>query len=115
MKTNSIWVVFAFMATLFVAGCVANRLDWNSRIGHFSFDQAIVELGPPDKQAHLSDGRTVAEWITHTQTGGMIYYGGGYRRRYTELEMVQSTPTYFERKFRLVFTPDNLLSGWSQN
>ena len=26
--------------------------------------QAVGELGPPDKQAKLSDGKTVAEWIT---------------------------------------------------
>jgi hypothetical protein len=42
----------------------------------------LVELGPPDKQAKLSDGKTVAEWITRRSGGSGLsvsirFFGGG--------------------------------------
>jgi len=50
-----------------VVGCSAtSKVDWNRRVGLYTYDRAILELGPPDKQASLSNGQTVAEWITRS-------------------------------------------------
>ena len=111
---------FTLLLALFVAGCMTPRIDWNARIGHYTFDQAVIELGPPDKQARLSDGRTVAEWVSRSQTGGMSYstmtYGGGYNGYPGGVGIVHTTPPmYFERKWRLTFSPDNVLTAWSRN
>ena len=115
MKSNSFFALLALLGALVVSGCVTNRVNWNARIGNYTYDQAIVELGPPDKVAHLSDGRTVAEWVTQVQTGGAIFYGGGYRHHYGDIAYVQTMPGYFEHKFRLTFTPNNILTTWSSN
>ena len=53
------------LAGVLLAGCAATKkIDWGSRVGNYTFDQAVIDLGPPDKQAKLSDGSTVAEWRT---------------------------------------------------
>jgi hypothetical protein len=47
----SLPIILALMAA-FIAGCQTTKpVDWNSRIGNYTFDQAVTELGPPDKQA----------------------------------------------------------------
>src|SRR3990172_9124999 len=55
--------LIVLLATLFV-GCATRKMDWAGRVGSYTFDQAVLELGPPDKQAKLTDGTTVAEWLT---------------------------------------------------
>ena len=46
------------LATVLMVGCKTTKpIDWNSRVGTYTFDQAVTELGPPDKQATLSDGK----------------------------------------------------------
>lgn len=47
-----------------VTGCATQKINWAGRVGAYTFDQAVVELGPPDKQAKLTDGSVVAEWLT---------------------------------------------------
>jgi hypothetical protein len=108
----------ALFTTLLLSGCLGPRVDWNTRIGHYTYDQAVVELGPPDKTARLNDGRTVAEWVTHFQSGGSTYINPGpYNRDYPyNTGVVMATgPSYYEHHFRLTFTADNVLSAWSQN
>jgi len=42
-----------------LSGCAAHRVDWASRVGNYTLDQAITEYGPPDKQAKLTDNTVV--------------------------------------------------------
>ena len=51
--------------TLWLAGCATQRVDWAARVGHYTYDQAVAEMGPPDKQAKLADGTTVGEWLVN--------------------------------------------------
>lgn len=67
------------LTALFVAGCATSRVDWNSRIGGYTYDDAVEELGPPDKTTQLSDGSTVAEWLTRR---GYIYTSAPYQGFY---------------------------------
>jgi len=58
------WPVLGLLA-LGLAGCVTTPpTDWQARIGIYTFDQAVTELGPPDKSATLTDGTVVADWLT---------------------------------------------------
>ena len=76
---------FLFSIFVFIVGCKSPPpVDWNSRVGVYTYDQAVIELGPPDKKAKLDDGKTVAEWITHRSGGGNglslgtgLFSGGG--------------------------------------
>lgn len=116
MKTNV--SLLALVTALFLSGCATTRVDWNSRIGHYTFDQAVIELGPPDKQARLSDGRSVAEWVTRYQNGGTIAVGTGFHHSgypYGMSVMQTSGPMYWEHKLRLTFSAENILSTWSRN
>jgi hypothetical protein len=75
-----------------------------------------VELGPPDKQQKLSDGRNVAEWITRYQNGSSLSVGTGFYSRPGGVGIIQSTgPSYYERKLRLTFNTNNVLTAWSRN
>src|SRR3989442_1020288 len=46
---------------VFLTGCASTKIDWNSRIGNYTYDQTVVELGPPDKYAKLTDGTVRSE------------------------------------------------------
>jgi hypothetical protein len=54
---------------LFLTACATNKIDWQSRVGNFTYDQAVLEFGPPDKEATLQDGTRVAEWLTSRGRG----------------------------------------------
>ena len=101
-----------------LAGCVTTpKIDWNSRIGTYTYDQAVLELGPPDKSATLTDGTKVVEWvISHGYTAGTLtgfdtpfyrdyYYPGPFIQHYTST----TAPDSFRR---LIFGPDGKLQAW---
>lgn len=103
---------------LLVAGCSTPKIDWNARIGNYSYDQVVLELGPPDKEAKLTDGTIVADWLTRRgyrypyPVGG--YYGycapGYYGPPYPTYVNAYA-PDYF---LRLTFAPDGRLQSWKK-
>jgi hypothetical protein len=105
-------------AALFIAGCATYQATWDTRVGVFTYDQAVLELGPPDKQTKLTDHETVAEWISRYSTGGSGVgmgmstgiYGGGVGGGY----VIQPVPTYRESTLQLVFDTNNVLTSWSR-
>jgi hypothetical protein len=100
-----------------VTGCATHRIDWSKRVGHYTLDQALLELGPPDKEARLSDGTVVANWLT--RRGRSAFYtgsGGYYRGPYGyggpgPAYLATVSPDYF---LRLTFRPDGVLSDWKK-
>ena|ERR1035437_8981485 len=117
MTTNLALKIFLFTAVaILFAGCATHRIDWGSRLGNYTFDQAVTEFGPPDKQAKLSDGKTIAEWITRYNNGGTMMVGSGFYGRPGGVGFVQTTgPSYYESKLRLTFNTNNILAAWSKN
>ena len=104
------------LAALALAGCVtAPKIDWTARVGHYSYDQAVKDFGPPDKSAKLTDGTVVAEWMT--RPGEVIIQPEGfYPAPYGIVGPLPSpayaetaTPTYY---LRLTFAPDGLLEAF---
>ncbi len=65
---------------LLSVGCASTKIDWSSRIGNYTYDQAVIELGPPDKYAKLTDGTVVAEWMTRRGYSRMDDAAGIFRR-----------------------------------
>lgn len=108
--------LFAVLS-LACAGCQSTpKVDWNSRVGHYTYDQAVEELGPPDKTATLSDHSIVAEWITRKRSAvsfgiGTGYYGGGAGVGMGQTISPGSSDTFL----RLVFGSDRKLVSWSRN
>ena len=102
---------------LFLVGCATARIDWNSRIGNYTFDQAVLELGPPEKSATISDGTKVAEWLTTRgyARGTMTSFDGfgGYYHGYPWIHFYseQPSPDHF---IRLTFSKDGVLRTWKK-
>lgn len=124
MQTFSIprpgWLTLLLALPLLVAGCTTTKVDWSSQVGILTFDQAVIQLGPPNKQAKLTDGTVVAEWETqrgyaHTSYMGGYYgprgYYGGYFGYYPAMPVTTYHPTYF---LRLTFGPDGKLAAWKR-
>lgn len=67
LRLNSL----VFIGLLVAAGCATSRNeDWPSRIGNYTYDNAVKEMGPPDKTETLTDGTQVADWFV-TRGGGL--------------------------------------------
>ena len=100
------------LAVVFLTGCQTTPpINWDSRVGNYTYDQAVKDFGPPDRQAKLSDGQTVAKWITRSPNSGgsynvgMGYYGTGQR-------FGSSFP---DSVLQLTFGTDGKLTAWSKN
>src|ERR1041385_5574097 len=100
-----------------LAGCqTAPKIDWDSRVGTHTYDQAVSDLGPPDKSAKLSDGKTVAEWISRRSDGMSFGLGTGFYGSHSAVGVGQSIGSGAgDRVLRLVFGADNKLATWSKN
>jgi hypothetical protein len=99
-----------------LGGCATTKkVDWNNRVGSYTYDQAIVELGPPDKQAKLSDGQTVAEWITRRAGGSGLTIGTGFYGGGAGVGVSQSVGSSYDRSLKLTFDTEGRLSNWSKN
>lgn len=99
---------FLALSLACLTGC-ATKIDWSGRVGTYSYDDAVRELGPPDKHAELTDGTVVADWITrrggpHVH-GGFWHYGPRYGRMSWDTHVV-NLPDWI---IRLEFDPDGKL------
>lgn len=105
------------LASFLLAGCATHRIDWQARVGVYTYDQAVTDYGPPDRYSKLSNGSMVAEWMLErgavvTTPGPGPYYGPGY---YYGPGWTGSSTTYFPGKFlRLTFSPDHKLTAWKE-
>lgn len=122
MKITSRWdagvlrLIFALVLASLLAGCATNKVNWAVRVGNYSYDLAVMEYGPPDKQAKLQDGTVVAEWLT--RRGYMdrhyspVFYPShyGYNPLYPTYNDIR-VPDYF---LRLTFGPDGKLTAWKK-
>ncbi len=113
------WIRFLIAVLLLgAAGCATPKVDWNGRVGTYSFDDAIRELGPPNKSAKLSDESVVADWLTSRGMRTATAYGfgvGGYGRYgygYAGPQMVVMDPAMPDRYLRLTFDSDGKLASW---
>ena len=106
------------LAALTLAGCATNRINWSERVGTYTYDQAVLEMGPPAKQATLGDGTLVAEWQTqrgYTQSHYVPYHGYGYHHRYYGPAfgppVITQSPDVF---LRLTFDANGKLMNWQR-
>ncbi len=108
--------LLVLLAALVLAGCAtAPKIDWAARVGHYTYDQSVLEMGPPDKVAKLSDGVIVAEWVT--QSAQTIGPTGPYlvRPGYYGVGAPGYAPTYFPAWYlRLTFGADGKLTAWKK-
>jgi hypothetical protein len=107
------------LLSILLNGCATTpKIDWNSRVGTYSYDQTVLEFGPPDKLATLTDGTKVAEWLTSRgySQGFITTFGPEFYHPY-----IYGAPGYFysgppspDRYMRLTFRPDGRLLSWQK-
>lgn len=109
-------ILGAMLLTVLLAGCATHKIDWAGRVGSYTFDQAVLDLGPPDKQAKLEDGTVVADWLTRRGYHQAYAAGGYYGHRghwiyapYAGPYMDSYSPDYY---LRLTFGPEGKLKAW---
>ena len=121
MKMNlavkfSFLVILALVTALLVGCKTTKPIDWNSRVGTYTFDQAVTELGPPDKQTTLSDGKLVAQWITHRNGGTSFSVGTGFYTGGVGVGVGHSVGSgYPDKILTLTFGTNQVLAAYTKN
>jgi hypothetical protein len=114
-RVAALWGVLLLIVCL--AGCASKRtVDWGGRVGHYTYDEAVLELGPPDKVAELSDGSQVAEWRTGRRSGGVSFgMGTGFSSGRTGVGVGQTVHSGGGgvEWLQLTFDADGVLTQWS--
>ncbi len=120
MKNIQGWVVWLAACLLLsavvglISGCASKpKPDWNQRIGHYTFDQAVQELGPPFSSIQLQDRTTVAEWFLKAGPQFSFGVGTGFIGGHTGVGVGQGVTTPPKGHYlRLTFGPDGQLQRW---
>jgi hypothetical protein len=108
--------VILALAVAFLAGCTTTPpVDWNTRIGNYTYAQAVTELGPPARQARLSNGKIVCKWFIQPPVGprfnsGMSNFGNN---DFGADQTIGSS--YNNQMLQLTFDTDSTLAAWSKN
>jgi len=116
-NTCSTGLAVLLFVVAFLTGCKTTpAVDWNSRVGVYTFNQAVADMGSPDKQTKLNDGKTVDQWITLHGNNG-VFMGGGLNNNNFGMGAGQTIPpqSYKDHVLELTFGPDGKLVSWAKN
>ncbi|MDB6109922.1 MAG: hypothetical protein JWR69_1672 [Pedosphaera sp.] len=113
---KSILLLFPWLLVL--ASCTTtHQVDWNSRIGTFTYAQAVDELGPPENLELVPDGTRVVSWLAQRGRSGSVGFGmdaGFATPGLLENPMPYETPPTPDRYLQLRFGPDGRLMAWKR-
>ncbi len=119
MKMNSVVkcspLVVLFIAIAFFTGCATTPpVDWNSRVGNYTYDQAVHELGLPNRQARLSNGAAVFKWFLQPTGGtGIGMSNNGMNNGFGAAQNI--SPGFSNHYLQLTFDTNGVLTAWSRN
>jgi len=110
-------VLLLATVSLLFGGCATKpKVDWDTRVGSYTYDQAVVELGPPARESKLSDGKRVADWVVGRSRSGGFSIGVGSFSGPVGVGVSQSVgPGPQDKVLRLTFDGDGTLESWSRN
>src|ERR1043166_7809995 len=118
---KSPWILLTLL--LAIGGCASHpridpRIDWNSRIGSYTYGQALAELGRPDTLVKSSEG-TSADWILKQSPRMTFGLGigqsivGPHVGTGVGVGTTISPPPHGEY-LHLTFAPDGKLTSWNR-
>lgn len=110
MKRTLGWVTVLIL--LAACSTTSPLVDWNRRIGHYSYDLALEDLGVPVRSTTLTDGSIVADWRTRRSTPGFVDQVGYITSVASESPIPNYAPPVPNQYLRLTFGPDQQLTGW---
>jgi hypothetical protein len=124
IKKNCRWRTIALRALLLLLlpllflGCASSaNQKWNSRVGSYTVQQALKELGRPQKATAYKDGMQVAEWLTQMGTRSSLRsrFGPAYSSSAFDSSVLPRDPPQIPDKYlRLLFGPDGKLVAWDR-
>ncbi len=106
-----------------LAGCRSSAppssplIDWDRRVGLYTYNLALVDLGTPEHSVGLSDGTVVADWITREETPGSTGLNPSNVPSippFQENNLPNDIPPTPNRHLRLTFGPDGKLAKWGK-
>jgi hypothetical protein len=116
------FVAMLLLAAFFTACAHRPKVDpninWNERIGSYTYEQAVAELGKPDVLAESSEGRT-ADWILKRSPNMSFGFGvgggtfGSHVGTGVGVGTSVSPPPHGEY-LHLVFDAEGRLKAWSR-
>jgi hypothetical protein len=104
-------IIAGFCLALGLTGCATQRVDWAARVGHYTYEQAVAELGEPENQDKLADRALVADWLVnrgYTYTEASPGPDGPFFRTSPR---TYTAPSLY---LRLTFGPDGQLTTWKK-
>lgn len=107
--------VVPILATLMIAGCVSTPSVWDARVGVFSWEEALAELGEPTRVTELEGGVKSAEWLADQPVRGVSRYDGPPSRDSVAPHRDSIAQAPVPRLLQLSFTPDGKLLDWRQS
>ena len=110
MKRAAQILLLTSLLALFATACATTpKIDWDTRVGSYTFDAAVREMGPPEKTASLSDGTRVADWLVFRGRNNSTYHSFP-DGRVIRTEGVRDP----DRLLRLTYAPDGKLKEWKR-
>lgn len=109
MKHAAQLALFLCLTVLPIACTSVPKVDWDSRVGSYTFDVAVKDMGPPEKSAALADGTRVADWLALRGRNNSIYHSFP-DGRVVRTEGVRDP----DQLLRLTFAPDGKLKEWKR-
>ncbi len=109
------------LVVAFLAGCATTPpIDWNTRIGKYTYAQAVTELGPPAREARFSDGKIECKWFIQPLAGprvnsGMSYYGNNDFGANQTVGSGYIGAGFNNQMLQLTFGTNSTLNAWSKN
>jgi hypothetical protein len=109
---------------LLAGGCASGtkatvkNIDWGSRIGTYTYEEALADLGEPNVIGESSEGK-IAEWVLKRSPNVSfgIGFGGGSYGHHTSTGMGVGTtvsPPPSGEYLRLKFDKDGKLAEWTR-
>lgn len=110
MKRTAPFILLTTLLALLATACTTPpKIDWDARVGTYTFDLAVKDMGPPEKSASLADGARVADWLVARGRSNPIYHSFP-DGRVIRTEGVRDP----DRLLRLTFAPDGKLKEWKR-
>ena len=116
-------LLLSAVLSLVIFGCASHpkidpNINWNERIGNYTYDQALAELGKPAVVAETSEGR-YADWVIKRSPNVSfgIGVGGGTYGSHVGTGVGVGTsvsPPPHGEYLHLAFDPQGLLRSWSR-
>ena len=115
MKIRWPFILLSFIASIALLTCCATtKVNWDNRVGHFTYDQAVAELGTPDHVEILTGGAITADWHTHRTSARSVGVGIGVSSGPVGVGLGAPVSSAGARALRLSFGPDKILKSWSR-